>query len=66
MNKKFDHLEKSVCVLKHDSKFLKEQNFHLIKQVTKLQATVLQLESPTTLETEMKNERLEAQSQDNL
>ena len=61
MNKKFDHLEKSVRTVKHDSKFLKEQNVQLMRQVTELQAMVLQLESRTR-ETEMKNERLEAQS----
>ena len=66
MNKKFDHREKSVRVLKHDSKYLKEQNSILTKQVTELQSTVSQLES-CTHETEIKNERLEAQSRrDNL
>ena len=66
MNKKFDHLEKSVRTLKHDSKLLKEQNVQLTRQVTELQATVSQLESRTQ-ETEMKNERLEAHSRrDNL
>ena len=43
--------------LKHDGKFLKEQNVQLTRQVTELQATVSQLESRTQ-ETEMKNERL--------
>ena len=63
---KFDHLEKSVRVLKHDSKYLKEQNSILTKQVTELQSTVSQLESRTH-ETEIKNERLEVQSRrDNL
>ena len=66
MNKKFDHLEKSVRTLKHDSKFLKEQNVQLTRQVTEFQATVSQLESRTQ-ETEMENERLEAHSRrDNL
>ena len=66
MNKTFDHLEKSVRVLKHDSKYLKEQNSILTKQVTELQSNVSQLESRTH-ETEIKNERLEAQSRrDNL
>ena len=66
MNKKFDHLEKSVRNLKQDSKLLKEQNIRLTKQVTDLQATVSQLESHTR-DTEIKNERLEAQSRrDNL
>ena len=37
MNKKFDHLEKSVRTLKHDSKFLKEQNVQLTRQDTELQ-----------------------------
>ena len=66
MNKKFDHLERSVHTLKHDSKLLMEQNVRLSKQVTDLQATVSQLESRTR-DTELKNERLEAQSRrDNL
>ena len=66
MNKKFDHLEKSVRTLKHDSKLLKEQNIRLTSQVTDLQTTVSQLESRTR-DTEMKNERLETQSRrDNL
>ena len=45
---------------------MKEQNIRLTKQVTDLQATVCRLESRTR-DTEIKNERLEAQSRrDNL
>lgn len=45
MQKRFDHIEKSVETLKHDSKLLKDQNVKLSKQVTDLQTTVAHLES---------------------
>ena len=39
-NKRFGHIEKSVKSLKRDTKFLKEQNSNLTRQVMSLQTTV--------------------------
>lgn len=66
MHKRFDHIDKSVKTLKHDSKLLKDQNVKLSKQMPDLQTTVAHLESRVQ-EADIKNERLQAQSRrDNL
>ena len=61
MNKKFDNLDKKVKELKLDNIQLKQQNETLSNQVTDLTTTVISLEI-RVLETEKKNEQLEAQS----
>ncbi|MCG8044708.1 MAG: hypothetical protein N0E48_03320 [Candidatus Thiodiazotropha endolucinida] len=61
MNKKFDGLDKKVKELKKDNRQLQQQNQNLSKQVTELTTTVIGLETRVK-ETEMKNERIEAQS----
>ena len=61
MNKKFDNLDKKVKEPKLDNIQLKQQNQTLSNQVTDLTTTVISLES-RVIETEKKNEQLEAQS----
>ena len=61
LNRKFDHIQKSVTDLKKDSKQLKQQNEYLTKKVRELSSSVAELECYSK-QSEIRYEKLEAQS----
>ena len=61
LNRKFDSIHKTVCDLKKDNKKLKDQNEHLTHKVQELSTSMAEMERRNK-ETEMKYEKLEAQS----
>ena len=61
LDQKFDSIHKTVCDLKTDNKKLKDQNEHLTHKVQELSTSMAEMERRNK-ETEMKYEKLEAQS----
>ena len=61
LNRKFDHIQKSVTDLKKDNKQLKQQNVYLTKKVRELSSSVAELEC-SSKQSEIRYEKLEAQS----
>ena len=61
LDRKFDSIHKTVCDLKKTYKKLKDQNIHLTHKVQELSTSMAEMERRNK-ETEMKYEKLEAQS----